>query len=164
MKNKILSVGYLLSTLVLFWACNQAREVKTEAPAVDKELIKSEIQALENHFAMIYDSRNADSLSYYADSAISYFNGHKPVAGKAAIHKFIEEELMSYPKGAKITFETEEIYIGVNGRYVFEIGAYKQTDSIGVVLQRGHYFSLFEKINGRYQCIRDMANSNPVDD
>jgi ketosteroid isomerase-like protein len=164
MKNKILSAGFLLSMMALFLACNRAEEVKTAAPAIDKEQIKSEIQALENHFASIYDSRKADSLSYYADSAISYFNGRKPVAGKAAIHKFIDEELMNYPKGAKIAFETEEIYIGQDGRYVFEIGAYKQIDSTGGILQRGHYFSLFEKINGRYMCIRDMANSNPVED
>jgi ketosteroid isomerase-like protein len=161
MKNKILSLVFMLCLVSLFWACNQDKELKTEAPVVDKEQVKSEIQALENHFAMIYASRSADSLSYYADSAISYFSGRNPVEGKAAIHKFIEEELMNYPKGAKIAFETEEIYIGMDGRYVFEIGAYKQTDSTGLVLQNGHYFSLFEKINGKYQCIRDMANSNP---
>ena len=164
MKTKILSVGFLLSMVALFLACNPAKEEKTEATVVDKEQVKAEIQALEDHFAMIYNSRNADSLSYYADSAISYFNGHKPVSGKEAIHKFIDEELKYYPKGAKIVFETNEIYIGVDGRYVLEIGSYKQTDSTGGILQNGHYFSLFEKINGKYRCIRDMANSHPIVD
>ncbi len=163
MKNRILAAGILLSAVLMFWSCNRAAEVKTEAPAIDKEQVKAEIQALENHFATVYDSRNADSLSYYADSAVSYFNGHQPVAGKASIHKFIEEELMNFPKGAKINFQTEEVYIGADAKFVFEIGAYKQTDATGAILQQGHYFSLFEKINGKYQCIRDMANSNPVE-
>jgi ketosteroid isomerase-like protein len=163
MKNKILIGGLLLAIVILSLACNQRQEAKPEVPAVDKVKIKAEIQALEDHFALIYNSRNADSLSYYADDAVSYFDGQKPVVGKANIHKFIENELMDFPKGAKISFETIEVYIGVNGTFVFEIGAYKQVDSVGKTLSNGHYFSLFEKRNGKYICIRDMANSNPVD-
>jgi ketosteroid isomerase-like protein len=162
MKNKIFTLGFLLAMATLFLACNQVKEEKKEAPAIDKEQVKAEIQALENHFALIYNTRNADSLNYYADDAVSYFDGRKPVAGKAAIHKFIEDELSNYPKDAKIVFETEEVYIGMEGRFVFEIGSYKQVDSKGTVLHMGHYFSLFEKRNGKYQCIRDMSNSNPV--
>jgi ketosteroid isomerase-like protein len=163
MKNKILSGGLVLVMVAVFFACNQKQETKSTVPIIDKQQIKAEIQALENHFALIYNTRNADSLNYYADDAVSYFNGQKPVAGKAAIHKFIEDELMNYPEGAKISFETDEIYIGIDGRYVFEIGTYKQVDPAGVLLHMGHYFSLFEKRNGKYQCIRDMANSNPID-
>jgi ketosteroid isomerase-like protein len=164
MKNKIITAGLLLVVVTLFMACNQTKEDKTTAPAIDKEKVKAEIQALENHFAMIYNTKNADSLSYYADDAVSYFNEQKPLAGKAAIHKFIEDELMNYPKGARISFETVEIYIGIDGTFVLEIGAYKQADSTGVVIQKGHYFSLFEKRNGKYVCIRDMANASPVGD
>ena len=164
MKNKIFTIGLLLAMVTLFVACNQGKEEKIAALASNKEQIKAEIQALEDHFALIYNTRNEDSLSYYADDAVSYFDGRKPITGKAAIHKFISEELMNYPKGAKISFETVEIYIGNDDRLVIEIGAYKQADSTGVVLQRGHYFSLFEKRNGKYMCIRDMANSNPIED
>jgi ketosteroid isomerase-like protein len=164
MKNKILSVALLMAMVTFFLACNQSKDVKTETAEIDKEQVKAQIQALENHFALIYNMRNADSLSYYAEDAISYFDGRKPVTGKTAIHKFIENELMNYPKGAKISFETDEIYIGTNGRFVFEIGSYKQVDSTGLLLNRGHYFSLFEKRDGKYMCIRDMSNSNPIED
>lgn len=162
MKNKILTGLLLLSMVTGFYACNQKQENKNTDPTTEEEKIKAEIQALENHFALIYNTKNADSLNYYADDAVSYFNNQKPIAGKAAIHQYIENELVNFPAGAKISFETREIYIGKDGRYVFEIGAYN-IDSSGVILSQGNYFSLFEKKDGKYQCIRDMANSYPVD-
>jgi ketosteroid isomerase-like protein len=164
MKKKILHAGLLLAMVTFFLSCNQVKEVKITSPAIDKEQIKAQIQTLENHFALIYNTRSTDSLTYYADDAVSYFNEQKPIAGKAAIHKFIEEELKNYPKGAKISFETVEIYVGAEGTFVLEIGAYKQVDATGVLLQRGHYFSLFEKRDGKYVCVRDMANASPLED
>jgi ketosteroid isomerase-like protein len=163
MKNKIFIGGLLAVIITLSLACNQRQEATNAVSAVDKENIKAEIQALENNFALIYNKRNADSLAYYADDAVSYFIGQKPLAGKAAIHKFIENELMNFPKGAKISFETVEVHIANDGKYVFEVGAYKQVDSTGMILNSGHYFSLFEKRDGKYLCIRDMSNSNPID-
>jgi ketosteroid isomerase-like protein len=163
MKNKILTAGLLIAMIAISPACKQSKDEKTDDRAIDKEQIKAEIQALENHFALIYNTRNADSLTYYADDAVSYFDGREPVAGKTAIHEFIDGELKNYPAGAKIAFQTDEIYIGMDGRFVFEIGSYRQTDSAGVLQHKGHYFSLFEKRDGRYMCIRDMSNSNPVE-
>ena len=130
---------------------------------IDKEQVKKEIQAIENKFAAIYTHRNADSLTYYADDAVSYFVGQKPVAGKEAIHQFIENELIDFPEGAKIINETIEIYVTDDGNNVAEIGAYRMVDSTGVILQNGHYFSFFAKRNGKYVCTRDMATSHPVE-
>jgi ketosteroid isomerase-like protein len=163
MKNRIF-IGVLLAVIMtLSFGCNQRQETATALPVVDKDQVKTEIQALENHFALIYNNRNADSITYYADDAVSYFVGQKPIVGKTAIHKFIENELLDFPVGAKMSFETIEVHVANDGKYVFEIGAYKQVDPAGLVLNSGHYFSLFEKRDGKYYCIRDMANSNPVD-
>jgi ketosteroid isomerase-like protein len=159
MKNKILKGGFMVAMAVLLVACNQKKEVTI----AEKEQIKAEIQALENNFASIYNTGNADSLTYYADDAVSYFVGQKPVAGKAAIHQFIEGELKDFPKGAKLQNETMEIYIANDGNNVFEIGAYKLVDSTGTTIQNGHYFSLFAKKNGKFVCTRDMASSYPTD-
>ena len=100
---------------------------------------------------------------FFPGNAVSYFVGQKPVAGKAAIHQFIEEELMDFPEGAKIINETIEIFVTEDGNRVAEVGAYKLVDSAGVILQNGHYFSFFAKRNGKYVCTRDMATSHPVD-
>lgn len=159
MRNMILMGGLLAVILTLSSACNQK---KAEIP-IDKDKIKAEIQAIEDRFALTYTRRNADSLTYYADDAVSYFVGQKPIVGKAAIHQFIENELKDFPEGAKIINETLEIFVTDDGNRVAEIGAYKQVDSTGTILQVGHYFSFFAKRNGKYVCTRDMANSYPPD-
>jgi ketosteroid isomerase-like protein len=159
MKTKILIGGLFGIILALSLACNQKKEEKS----IDKDQIKAEIQAIEDHFASAYNNRNVDSITYYADSAISYFAGERPIVGKAAIHQHIANELLDFPQGAKVSFETIEIYVTADGNHVAEIGEYKQVDSTGRVLYRGHYFSFFVKINGKFVCTRDMTNSTPID-
>ena len=158
MKNKFL-IGLMFGfTLVSFIGCNQ----KEEEIKIDKEQIKAEIQAIEDQLALVFNSRNADSLSYYAEDAISYFSAQEPIVGKDAIQQHIKNELFDFPEGGKITFETLEIYITDDGSHVAEIGAHKLFDSTGTLLQKGHYTSFFRKIDGKYFCVRDMANSMQV--
>ena len=159
MKTKILMGGLLVVILTLSIACNQ----KKEETKPDKDLVKAEIQAIENKFASTFNTRNADSLTYYAEDAISYFAGQEPIEGIDAIRQHIENELMDFPEGAKISFETREIYVSDDGNIVAEIGAHQLVDSTGAVLQKGHYVSFFKKIDGKYKCTRDMANSVQID-
>jgi ketosteroid isomerase-like protein len=158
MKDKILPGGLMAIILFLSVACNQEKA----KPVIDKEQIKAEIQAIETKFASVYTHRNIDSLTYYADSAVSYFVGQEPISGKAAIHQFIEEELKDFPVGGKIINETLEIYVTENGNNVAEIGAYTRLDSLGKIVQNGHFFSFFAKRNGKYVCTRDMATAHPT--
>ena len=163
MKNKILIGGLLLFVLTLSVACNQKKEEPTApvAPAIDNEQVKAEIQGIEDAFAAVYNTGNIDSLTYYADDATSYFNGKMPLIGKEAIHQSMKEELANFTKGDKISFETKEVYVANDGKHVMEIGAYKFVDSTGAKLRSGNYFSLFEKRDGKYKCVRDMGNSEP---
>ena len=164
MKNKILIGGFVGILLTVSIACNQKKEeTVATAPVVDKEQVKTEIQAIENDFATVYNTGNVDALTYYADDATSYFNGKLPIVGKDAIHQSMKEELANFTKGDKIAFETKEVYVADNGNHVMEIGAYKFTDSTGTKIRSGNYFSLFEKRDGKYVCIRDMGNSEPTD-
>lgn len=156
MKNKIL-LG-LLMILTVTAACNQKKE-EPVAAVIDKEQIKSEIQAIENAFAEVYNTGNVDDSSYYADDATSFFNGKMPLVGKEAIHQSMKEEVANFTKGDKIAFETKEIYAADNGEHVLEIGSYKISDAAGTQLRSGNYFSLFKKVNGKYQCFRDISNS-----
>jgi len=155
MKIKVLIGWLLLVIMTLSTSCNH----KTKEVKIDKEKIKAEIQAIEDRFALTYNNRDADSLTYYADDAISYFAGQMPILGKAAIHQHIQDELMDFPEGAKISFETIEIYVTDDGSHVAEIGKHMLVDSTGALLQMGHYFSFFAKRDGKYVCTRDMANS-----
>jgi ketosteroid isomerase-like protein len=155
MKIKVLIGGLLLVIMSLSIGCNQ----KKKEAKIDKEKIKAEIQAIEDRFALTYNNRNADSITYYADDAISYFAGQMPILGKAAIHQHINDELMDLPEGAKISFRTLEIFVSGDGDNVGEIGQFKLLDYEGAIIQMGHYISFFTKRDGRYVCIRDMANS-----
>ena len=162
MKNKFVMGGVLLFLLTVAIACNQKKEEPTAATAaVDTEQIKSEIQAIENDFAEVYNTGNIDSLTYYADDATTYFNGKMPIVGKDAIHQSIKEELENFTTGDNIVFETKEVYVANDGMHVMEIGAYKFVDSTGTKLRSGNYFSLFEKRGGKYKCVRDISNTEP---
>ena len=161
MKNTFVKSVIFGCLLSLFFTCTP-KKTETEAVIIDKEQIKAEIQAIENKFAAIYTHRNIDSLTYYADSAVSYFVGQEPISGKDAIHKFIEEELKELPAGTKIINETIEIFVTDDGNNVAEVGAYRRVDSTGKIMQNGHFFSFFAKRNGQYVCTRDMATAHPI--
>lgn len=145
--------------MILTVACSQ----KKEEQVIDKEKIKAEIQAIEAKFASIFNTGNLDSLTYYAEDAVSFYDGQKPLVGRAAIHEFIRQEIAEIPAGVKLQFETIDIYITDDGNTVAEIGALKRTDSTGVVISSGHYVSFFTKRDGKYVCIRDLSNSSPVE-
>jgi ketosteroid isomerase-like protein len=163
MKNRILIGGLLAVMLTISIACNQKKEEAVAvAPAIDNEQIKTEIQAIEDNFATVYNTGNIDALTYYSDDATSYFSGKMPLVGKEAIHQSMKDELKDFTKGDKISFETKEVYVANNGDNVLEIGAYQFADSTGIKLRSGNYFSLFAKKDGKYVCIRDMGSSNPT--
>ena len=160
MKNKILTLGLLVVFAVLSISCNKKTEEVTTASTVDKEKIKMEIQALENTFAEHYNSKNTDSITYYADDAKSFFIGRNPISSKDSIIAFLKNDMAGIEKGVKFSFTTNEVHVSNDGINVTEIGEFKLTDSTGAKIESGNYFSLFEKRNGKYVCIRDIAASN----
>jgi uncharacterized protein (TIGR02246 family) len=158
MKNRIFKGGLVVVIMSLMVACNQKKEVP--AVMVDKEAIKTEIQAIEDAFAEAYNNSNADGINYYAEDAVSFSNGKMPLEGKKAIHESIKNELLTFPKGSKIAFETQEIHASNDGNMVVEIGGYQVKDSTDTKTNSGHFISLFEKKDGKYICTRDMGSSD----
>jgi ketosteroid isomerase-like protein len=159
MEKKILKGGFVLVIMSLLIACNEKKDAPM-ATTVDKDAIKTEIQAMEDAFAVAYNARNADDLMYYADDAVSFSNGEKPAEGRAAIHASIKEDLATFPKGAKISFKAKEVHISNDGNQVVEIGDYAVVDSTNTKMRTGNFISLFEKMDGKYMCIRDMGSSD----
>ena len=160
MKNKILMLGLLLVFATLSISCNKKTEETTAEPVVDKEQIKMEIQAIENTFAEHYNSKNTDSITYYADDAKSFFIGREPITGKDSIIEYLKNDIKAIEKGIKFSFTTNEVHVSNDGINVTEIGQYKLLDSTGTKIESGNYFSVFEKRNGKYFCIRDIATSD----
>ena len=160
MKNKTLK-GIVLGIITcLIIACQPKKEEPTAAPAVDKEQIKADIQAMETAFSEAYNLRNMTSVVYYADDATSYSQNKPPLVGKGAIDKSMREEFAAFPKGNRISFTANEVFPSSDGNQLVEIGSYKVVDSTNTTKASGNYMSLFEKRDGKYVCIRDMSASD----
>src|SRR5690606_27386560 len=101
-------------------------------------------------------------MSYYADDAQSYHQGEPPVIGKAAIRASIEQELAQMEPGMKITFETADIISSNDDALVVETGRFSITTDT-LVVAGGHFLSVFEKRDGKYQCVRDMVTMDDLD-
>ena len=158
MKNKILNGITLGITMALAIACTPKKE-EAATPVVDKDQIKTEIQAMEDAFAASYNAGKAEGIVYYADDATSFGQNKPPLVGKAAIDKYMADDVKTLPKGGKIAFAVVDIFPSSDGNQVVEIGSYKISDSTNTVKSNGHYMSLFEKRDGKYTCIRDMSAS-----
>ena len=157
MKNKFFK-GILLS-FVLFVAisCDSKKE-EPAAIVIDKEQIKKEIQAREDEFAEVYNSREIKNIGYYAEDAVSYSQNKPPLVGREAIVEFYKANMDT--SANKISFTTNEVFVSNDGIQVVEIGYYKVVDPAGSVINSGNYMSLFEKRDGKYVSLRDMSISD----
>lgn len=156
MKNKILNSIVFMTILACVIGCKP----KTQEVAVDKEQIKNDIQAMENKMAEMYNNRELRGEEYYADDATSFSQNKPPLTGKVAIDKSIEEDLKSFVKGNQIAFVANDVFPSTDGNQVVEVGSYRVSDSTATPIYTGNYMALFEKREGKYVCIRDMAASD----
>lgn len=156
MKNKILNSVVLITILSFVICCKP----KSQENTVDKEQIKNEIQAMENKMAEMYNNRELIGEEYYADDATSFSQNKPPLVGKAAIDKSIREDLLEFKKGNQIAFVANEVYPSNDGNQVVEIGSYRVSDSTATAIYTGNYMAFFEKREGKYVCVRDMAASD----
>ncbi len=163
MKNKLIYAS-LLVVISSIMACSTKTEEPVAAPVIDKEQIKKEIQAKENEYAALYNSRELKSIGYYADDAITYSQNREPLVGKEAIVNYLKAGIDSMIDGLKISFETREVFVSNDGNQVVEIGYYKLVDSLNTDYNSGNYMVLFEKRNGKYVSVREMSTSDmPLD-
>lgn len=160
MKNKILKGITLIGFMALAIACNPKKEEAPAAVVVDKEQIKTELQALETAFADALNAGKSEGIVYYAEDATSFEQNKPPLVGKKAIDAKLAEDVKNGTKGETVTFTANEVYPSSDGNQVVEIGSYVVVDSTSAVKHSGNYMSLFEKRDGKYVCIRDMGASN----
>ncbi len=160
--KKMMVRGIAIGSIALMAiACNKKEETVVVAPAsVDKEQIKTDLQVMETAFADAYNNKKAEGVTYYSDDATSYGQNKPPQVGREAIDKGVKEDITGFPKGNKISFTVNEVFPSNDGNQVVELGSYKVVDSTNASKSSGNYFSLFEKRDGKYVCIRDMAASD----
>ena len=158
MKTTVLKGAILSCCMSMLFACNPKQEKQTDAPVIDKEAIKAEIQEKENEFAGLYNSGKLKDIGYYADDAITYFQNRAPLTSKQERIAFFESDIQNNPN--TISFTTKDIFISNDGMQVVEIGAFNVVDSLNTTLNSGNYMSLFEKRDGKFVCVRDMSASD----
>jgi ketosteroid isomerase-like protein len=157
MKGNVIK-GVLLSCLLsLLISCN-TKKAEPEAPVIDIEQIKKEIQAKENDYAALYNSGEVKDIGYYAEDATTFYQNRAPLVGKTAIVEFLKSDLSS--NSNKISFTTNEVFVSNDGNQVVEIGYYSVVDSTNTAINTGNYMSLFVKRDGKYVCLRDMSASD----
>ncbi|HRE78030.1 MAG TPA: nuclear transport factor 2 family protein [Flavobacterium sp.] len=162
MKKMVkLIMVYGMIAFLSFSCKEKASEPVEEAPiAIDVEAIKSEIQELENMYADAANSSNVDAvMNYYADDIVSYPTDKLPISGKAALRESLAKDFEE-GKDYKVSFEVKDIFPSSDGVQVVELGEFTVKDSTTTTIYHGHYMSLFEKRDGKYVCIRDMAASD----
>ncbi len=157
MKNKFFK-GLLLPFVMLFVISCDSKKEEPAAMVIDKEQIKKEIQAREDEFAAVYNSREIKNIGYYAEDAISYSQNKPPLVGREAIVEFYKSNMDT--SDTKISFVTNEVFVSNDGNQVVEIGAFKLVDAADSVVNSGNYMSLFEKRDGKYVSLRDMSISD----
>ncbi len=152
MRTRIL-IGGLAAIMSVMVSCE-----KKETDVVDKDEIKAEIQALEDAYASAMNNRDAlGAAAYYAEDAKSFPYEEKPLIGEKAIVEAMERDIIAIPEDHKITYTTNEVIVSGNGDQVLEIGDYILTDPNDKKVRSGNFFSVFEKRDGKYVCIRDIS-------
>jgi len=143
--------------------CEKPAERETlDAGAITE--IKMEIQSIEDRYAKAVNSKNVDSImEYYADDAISFDSNSKPLHGKDEIRESMKDLSKGFPKRAGIKYTVMEVFPSGDGNQVVEIGHYRISDPKGINYGTGNYFSVFEKRNGKYVCIRDIQTPDDAE-
>lgn len=160
MKHKIILKAALFSGIVtLLMACNAKKE-ELAVLVIDKEQIKKEIQAKEDEFAAIYNSKELKNIGYYAEDATVFAQNRTPLVGKDSIVAYLRAGIDSSSEGNTISFVTQEVFPSSDGNLVVETGYFKLVDSTNVVINTGNYMILFEKRNGKYVSVREMSTSD----
>ena len=142
---------------ILFFSSCSGSEPKTET--VDKDKVKTEIQALEDGFAAAEKARNVDGVAvYYSENATSFGRNEAPSVGMTAIKDKITRGFATDSIGDYNVYKVKDLY--VEGNTAAEIGTWTKHKADGKEVDNGHYMAYFEKKDGKYQCVRDMAVSS----
>jgi uncharacterized protein (TIGR02246 family) len=153
----------LLLSIFWFAACQQTHEPNAavpEAGKTDLAKLKSEIQGLENAWAVASNAKDPATIAaFYADDALSFVNNKPIITGKAAIKADIEAEFANRKDStAVVKYDVMDVYGDDN--VVTEVGKTTVKDAAGKVIYNGKYMAIWEKRNGKWLVIRDIYNDD----
>lgn len=122
------------------------------------DMIKSEIQAMEDAYAAGEKAKDADAVvAYYSEDAISYSRNSQPLSGKAAIRESIAKRIAEDTTGNYNVYKVVDLF--AEGNTAVEVGSWTEYDADGNEKENGNYMSYFQKRDGKYICVRDMSTT-----
>jgi uncharacterized protein (TIGR02246 family) len=135
----------------------ESAQANTSKP--DPAKLKEEIQAQETAWANADNARDTKTVAaFYADDAVTFGNNQPMIAGRAAIEKDIEAYVGKRPKGSTVSYDVMDVF-GCDD-YATETGKITKKDSTGKTFYTGKYMAVWEKRDGKWLCIRDIANDD----
>lgn len=156
MRKNIKLLGFLAIAVLFLSAC--ATKETEEVEVLDMDMIKSEIQAMEDAYAAGEKAKDADAVvAYYSEDAISYSRNSQPLSGKAAIRESIAKRIAEDTTGNYNVYKVVDLF--AEGNTAVEVGSWTEYDADGNEKENGNYMSYFQKRDGKYICVRDMSTT-----
>lgn len=149
-KTTLLLVTMGLVTLA---ACGP----KGPDPLADEAALKADPTA----WFEAFNAGNADGVAnLYAEDALLLGPAAPAVAGRAAIRDFIAADIEKM-KGAGLTYASSEITgVGVSGDLGWLSGTVSVANASGATVDTAKFVSVYRRISGDWQLIRDIWNSD----
>ena len=92
MKNKMLNGIAMAAITVFVIACTPKKEETPAAVVVDKEQIKTELQAMETAFAEAMNLRSVSAINYYSDDVTSFSQNKPPFLPRLSFIIFFQKD------------------------------------------------------------------------
>lgn len=144
----------LIGAIVLFMS---ACTTTPAEPMIDQAKVKEEISAISQTWAKALNERDTETiLAMFADDAKFYPANQSPRIGKAAQTEAMEG-MAQDTSGWTIAFTTNEVIAA--GDYANEIGSWEMSAADGSMIDKGNYFVIFRKQDGKYMVTHDIFNS-----
>jgi len=158
MMRKFQAAILIACSTLLIVSCSNEKGATT----VDLDVVKKDIQAMEDAYAAAEKAKDADKVvAYYSDDAASYSRNRMPEIGKPAIKASLAKRLAEDTTGNTNVYKVVDLF--GEGNMLVEIGSWTEMNPAGAEVNKGHYMSYFQKRDGKYVCVRDMnVTSSPA--
>lgn len=125
-EKNIKLVAFFVGTTLIISACF----TKEKKEILDMDMVKTEIQAMEDAYTAGEKANDVDAIAaYYSEDVISYGANKNPVTSRAAIRKNSASNI------AKDTTVNQKVYkivdLFAEGNSAVEVGSWTRFDAVG---------------------------------
>lgn len=129
--------------------------------AADEPSTVAAVHAADDAWAKAYNSGDLKTVdSLYDAHAVIYPPGAAPASGASAIHAFFVKDNAEFLRGELTFMLGPKPDGGVTGDWGWSSGTFTIKDKAGRVVDSGWYFSVSQKVAGKWLYVRDAWNSS----